>query len=83
MAVAERRHRGSMHIVLEYTVCVALVLIVAALLFAACVALIMIHAGAVHLGRFLRTLQVPYLFRRGFQVSGTEPVLKPARQASN
>ncbi len=80
MALAERRHRHSMHIILEYTVCVALVLIVAALLFASCVALITIHAGAMHLGRFLRTLRLPYLFRRGLEGGGTQPVLKPARQ---
>lgn len=68
-----------MHTILEYTVYVAMVLIVAALLFASSVALIIIHAGAVHLGRIVRTLRLPFLFSRGLEGRfGT--VLKPARQ---
>ena len=70
-----------MHILLEYTVYVAMVLIVAALLFASCVALIMIHAGAVHLGQTVRTLRLAAFFTGGLEGRfGTETVLKPARQ---
>jgi len=54
----------SMHIILEYTVYVLLVLTVATLLFASCVALIMIHAGAMHLRRIVRTVRLPLLFGR-------------------
>ncbi len=53
-----------MHIVLEYSIYVALIFVVATLLFASCAAFLMVRAGAMELARVARRLRLLSFPRR-------------------
>lgn len=54
-----------MYIVLEYVTCTALVALMATLVFAMCVAFLVVRQGAMKLAGMLHTARMRFLFRTG------------------